>query len=60
MSTVAIGCDRHAFWDESEPNMWIGAPFRFNHIMASSRFEAIISALTFIKSAPPSFKGKFF
>eukprot|EP00957_Ditylum_brightwellii_P140547 10707974-Ditylum_brightwellii.AAC.1 len=59
MSTVAAGCDHHAFWDDSEPNMWIGAPFRLKHIMSLSRFEAIISAFTFTKSAPPSFKDKF-
>eukprot|EP00957_Ditylum_brightwellii_P113928 8685299-Ditylum_brightwellii.AAC.1 len=60
MSTVTTGCDRCAFCDESKPNIRIGAPFRLYHIMSSSSFEAIISALIFTKSVPPSFKDKFF
>eukprot|EP00957_Ditylum_brightwellii_P076518 5816006-Ditylum_brightwellii.AAC.1 len=58
MSAAATECDHNAFWGKNEPNTWIGAPSRLNHIMSSSRFEEIISTLTFTKSAPPSLKDK--
>ena len=59
MSTVAIGCDRTSYWDNSVPSMWKGAPFRLGEYMPGWKFEAIIASLRFTDRPYPLYKDKF-
>ena len=59
MSTVAAGCPRQAYWEDSDINPFCGAPFRLNFTMSQSRFDAITAALTYNDTKPPPYWDKF-
>ena len=58
MSTVD-GSDRRSFWAAREIDIYYGAPFRLTNIMSRTRFEAILSAITYTNHNPPAFVDRF-
>ena len=58
MSTVD-GSDRCSFWAAREIDIYYGAPFRLTNIMSRTRFEAILSAITYTNHNPPAFVDRF-
>ena len=59
MASVATGCDRRSFWDNSEINPWHGAPYRFHDYMPLNRFDYITKSLTFHCNPFPNYIDKF-
>ena len=60
MSTVRVGCSLRAWFEDTKPSEFEGAPFRLNKYMSRSRFESILNALTYTNIPPPLYKDKFF
>ena len=58
MGTI-VGPQRQEFWATSPIDAFHGAPLRLSVWMTRTRFEAILSALTFTDSASPTFVDKF-
>ena len=56
---TTVGPQRREFWATSPIDAFHGAPLRLSIWMTRTRFEAILSALTFTDSASPTFVGKF-
>jgi hypothetical protein len=60
LSTVRVGCSLRAWFEDTEPSEFEGAPFHLNKYMSHSRFESILNALTYTNIPPPPYKDKFF
>ena len=58
LSTLS-GYKRSDFWSMKPIEMFSGAPYRFHEFMTSTRFEAIMSSLTFTKRKAPAYKDRF-
>ena len=56
---VSYGPQRQEFWATSPIDAFHGAPLCLSIWMTQTRFEAILSALTFTDSASPTFVDKF-
>lgn len=59
MATVRAGCDRRAWFEDTEPSEFEGAPFRLHKYMSRTRFECILNALRYTNKPPPPYKDKF-
>ena len=53
------GCSRREFWSTDDVDIFLGAPFRFNHLMSHRRFKAIIKYLKFTSTPAPAYKAPF-
>ena len=51
--------NRRDFWSMKAITEDEGAPYRFNHLMTRTRFDAILSALQLTNRKPPSYKDPF-
>eukprot|EP00980_Cylindrotheca_fusiformis_P024084 scaffold11524_cov91-Cylindrotheca_fusiformis.AAC.3 len=58
MATIQ-GPQRRDFWSTAKVDIFEGAPFRVNEWMSRNRFEAILGALKYTRSAPPAYQDKF-
>ena len=47
------GSDRHSFWSLTKIDMFDGSGFRLTELMSRNRFEAILSALSYVDHDPP-------
>ena len=59
MSSVATGGNTCAYWDNSDPSIFYGAPFRLHSFMSFERFDTITKALSFTNHTPPLYRDKF-
>ena len=59
MPSVATGGNTCAYWDNSDPIHFRGAPFRQHSFMSFSRFDAITKALSFTDHTPSLYRDKF-
>ena len=58
LSTLS-GYKRSDFWSMNPIDMFSGAPYRFHEFMSSTRFELIMTSLTFTKEPAPAYKDRF-
>lgn len=59
MASVQVGCDRRAWFEDTKPSEFEGAPFRLHKYMARTRFECILNTLRYTNQPPPVYKEKF-
>ena len=59
MYTARVGCNIRAWFEETEPSKFEGAPFRLQEYMSRSRFEEILRSLTYTNNTKPQYKDKF-
>ena len=59
MSSVAIGGNTRAYWDDPYPSPFKVAPFILHSFMSFARFDAITKALSFTDHTPPLYRDKF-
>ena len=59
MSSVATGVNMCAYWDNSDPIPFKGAPFRLHSLMSFAHFDTITKALSFTDHTPPLYRDKF-
>ena len=53
MSSVATGGNTRAYWDNSDPSTFKGAPFRLHSFMSFVSFDAITKSISFTYHPPP-------
>ena len=53
------GCSRREFWSTNDVDIFLGAPFCFNHFMSHRHFEAIVKYLKFTSTLAPAYKAPF-
>jgi Transposase IS4 len=58
MSTIQ-GPQREDFWKMTPPDMFSGAPFRFNNLMSAKRFNDILRLIRYTNNQPPTYQDKF-
>eukprot|EP00957_Ditylum_brightwellii_P186113 14169463-Ditylum_brightwellii.AAC.1 len=56
MVSFVTTCLRSSWFNETEPPMWAGAPFRLHYHMSGYRFDQINNALHFTLTLPPVFR----
>ena len=58
MATIQ-GPRRRDFWSTSNPDRFVGAPFRLNDIMSRNRFETILESLRYTDVPTPNYADRF-
>ena len=53
------GCSRREFWSIEDVDIFLGAPFCFNHLMSHRCFETIIKYLKFTSTPALAYKAPF-
>ena len=59
MMVTIEGFQQHDFWINSKTDPFETAPYCFNNILPSNRFEEIITALTITEKTPQEYNNNF-
>ena len=55
LMSMVDSSDRCSFWADRKIDIYYGAAFRLTNIMSQTRFEAILSAITYTNHNPPAY-----
>ena len=58
VSSVGTGGYTRTYWDNSDPSIFKGAPFRLHSFMSFERFDTIPKALSFTDHTNPLYRVK--